>query len=170
MTNYSIQLAQQLGEHLQQLGWSVTCAESCTGGGIGYAITSTSGSSSWFKSGYITYSNEAKQVMLGVSEQTLNEHGAVSQPVVEQMAMGATKAAGANVAVSVSGIAGPDGGSDEKPVGTVWFGFSVNGEITTSCQCFSGDRHQVRDQAIEYALNQLVTRCKTESLPSSGKL
>jgi nicotinamide-nucleotide amidase len=108
--------------------------------------------------------------MLGVSEQTLNEHGAVSQPVVEQMATGATKAAGANVAVSVSGIAGPDGGSDEKPVGTVWFGFSVNGEVTTSCQCFSGDRQQVRAQAIEYALNQLVTRCKTESLPSSRKL
>ncbi|MGY0623627.1 MAG: CinA family protein, partial [Paraglaciecola chathamensis] len=116
MTNNSIYLAQQLGEQLQQLGWSVTCAESCTGGGIGYAITSTSGSSSWFKSGYITYSNEAKQSMLGVSEQTLGEFGAVSQAVVEQMALGATKAAQANVAVSVSGIAGPEGGSAEKPV------------------------------------------------------
>ena len=121
MTNNLIQLAQQLGETLQRLGWQVTCAESCTGGGIGYAITSTSGSSSWFKSGYITYSNEAKHSLLGVSEQTLIDHGAVSQPVVEQMALGAAKAAGANVAVSVSGIAGPDGGSAGKPVGLVWF-------------------------------------------------
>ena len=155
MTNNSIYLAQQLGEQLQQLGWSVTCAESCTGGGIGYAITSTSGSSSWFKSGYITYSNEAKQVMLGVSEQTLAEFGAVSQAVVEQMALGATKAAQANVAVSVSGIAGPEGGSAEKPVGTVWFGFAINGDVSTSCQCFSGDRHEVRSKVIEYALSQL---------------
>ncbi|GAC06756.1 MAG: nicotinamide-nucleotide amidase [Paraglaciecola chathamensis] len=155
MTNNSIYLAQQLGEQLQQLGWSVTCAESCTGGGIGYAITSASGSSSWFKSGYITYSNEAKQVMLGVSEQTLAEFGAVSQAVVEQMALGATKAAMANVAVSVSGIAGPEGGSAEKPVGTVWFGFAINGDVSTACQCFSGDRHEVRAQAIEYALSQL---------------
>ena len=111
MTNNSIYLAQQLGEQLQQLGWSVTCAESCTGGGIGYAITSTSGSSSWFKSGYITYSNEAKQSMLG--------------------------------------------GSAEKPVGTVWFGFAINGDVSTSCQCFSGDRHEVRSKVIEYALSQL---------------
>lgn len=155
MTNNSIYLAQQLGEQLQQLGWSVTCAESCTGGGIGYAITSTSGSSSWFKSGYITYSNEAKQVMLGVSEQTLAEFGAVSQAVVEQMALGATKAAQANVAVSVSGVAGPEGGSAEKPVGTVWFGFSINGDVSTACQCFSGDRQEVRSKAIEYALSQL---------------
>ncbi|MGY0582042.1 MAG: nicotinamide-nucleotide amidohydrolase family protein [Paraglaciecola chathamensis] len=147
MTNNSIYLAQQLGEQLQQLGWSVTCAESCTGGGIGYAITSTSGSSSWFKSGYITYSNEAKQSMLGVSEQTLGEFGAVSQAVVEQMALGATKAAQA--------IAGPEGGSAEKPVGTVWFGFAINGDVSTACQCFSGDRHEVRAQAIEYALSQL---------------
>ena len=155
MTNNSIYLAQQLGEQLQQLGWSVTCAESCTGGGIGYAITSTSGSSSWFKSGYITYSNEAKQSMLGVSEQTLAEFGAVSQAVVEQMALGATKAAQANVAVSVSGIAGPEGGSAEKPVGTVWFGFAINGDVSTACQCFSGDRQEVRSKAIEYALSQL---------------
>ncbi|QHJ13408.1 Nicotinamide-nucleotide amidohydrolase PncC [Paraglaciecola mesophila] len=161
MTNNSIFLAQQLGEQLQQLGWSVTCAESCTGGGIGYAITSTSGSSSWFKSGYITYSNEAKQSMLGVSEQTLAKFGAVSQAVVEQMALGATNAAKANVAVSVSGIAGPDGGSAEKPVGTVWFGFAINGDVSAVCQCFSGDRHEVRSKAIEYALNQLSSLLKS---------
>ncbi|GAC33471.1 nicotinamide-nucleotide amidase [Paraglaciecola polaris] len=159
MTNNLIQLAQQLGETLQRLGWQVTCAESCTGGGIGYAITSTSGSSSWFKSGYITYSNEAKHSLLGVSEQTLIDHGAVSQPVVEQMALGAAKAAGANVAVSVSGIAGPDGGSAGKPVGTVWFGFAINGEVFTDGKCFSGDRHQVRTQAIEFALSRLLKLC-----------
>tara|TARA_R110001606_G_scaffold3575_3_gene16031 strand:+ start:1164 stop:1652 length:489 start_codon:yes stop_codon:yes gene_type:complete len=159
MTNNSIQLAQQLGKKLQQLGWQVTCAESCTGGGIGYAITSTSGSSSWFKSGYITYSNEAKHTLLGVCEQTLIDHGAVSKPVVEQMALGAAQAANANMAVSVSGIAGPDGGSAKKPVGTVWFCFAVNGEVSTHCQCFSGDRHQVREQAIEFALQQLLALC-----------
>ena len=156
MTENITQLAQLLGDKLVAKNWQITCAESCTGGGIGYAITSISGSSAWFKSGFITYSNEAKQDLLGVSAVTLSEQGAVSAATVEEMAKGAAVQAQAQVAVSVSGIAGPDGGTADKPVGTVWFSFFVDGQITSYKLQINGDRQAVRMQAIEFALTHTL--------------
>lgn len=151
-----IQLAQRLGNKLAAEGWQVSCAESCTGGGIGYAITSVSGSSAWFKKGFITYSNDAKQDLLGVSEDTLTQHGAVSAATVEEMAAGAAKQANAEVAIAVSGIAGPDGGTRHKPVGTVWFGFFIDGKKISQKQQIKGDRQTVRVKAIEFALSNML--------------
>jgi nicotinamide-nucleotide amidase len=156
MTEDITQLAQRLGNKLFAKGWQISCAESCTGGGVGYAITSISGSSAWFKKGYITYSNDAKQELLGVTEQTLIQHGAVSAATVEEMAAGAAKQANAEVAVSISGIAGPDGGTSEKPVGTVWFGFFINGQSMSQKQLITGDRQAVRIKAIEFALSSTL--------------
>ena len=156
MTHDIEQLAQLLGQKLLAKNWTISCAESCTGGGLGYAITSISGSSTWFNQGFITYSNEAKQQLLGVSEQTLATDGAVSAQTVEQMAQGAAHKAAAEVAISVSGIAGPDGGSPDKPVGTVWFGFYLNGQCHSLVQQFKGDRQQVRIKAIEFALSKVL--------------
>ncbi|MFT4747446.1 MAG: nicotinamide-nucleotide amidase [Congregibacter sp.] len=156
MTEDITQLAQRLGNKLFAKGWQISCAESCTGGGIGYAITSISGSSAWFKKGYITYSNDAKQELLGVTEQTLIQHGAVSAATVEEMAAGAAKQANAEVAVAISGIAGPDGGTSEKPVGTVWFGFFINGQSMSQKQLITGDRQAVRIKAIEFALSSTL--------------
>lgn len=150
-------LAQTLGEKLHLKGWTLSCAESCTGGGIGYAITAISGSSTWFKQGMITYSNEAKQQLLGVSALTLNNFGAVSQQTVEEMAQGAASSAMAQVAVSVSGIAGPEGGTADKPVGTVWFGFYIDGKIHSIKRLFAGGREQVRLQAIEFSLAKTLS-------------
>lgn len=151
-----MQLSQQLGETLRQFGATVTTAESCTGGWIAKAITDIAGSSAWFERGFVTYSNEAKQQMIGVDGATLEAHGAVSEPVVRQMAQGALNAAAATWAVSVSGIAGPDGGSAQKPVGTVWFGIANSqGEVRAYLQNFSGDREAVRRQATVFALEIL---------------
>ena len=150
------ELSVEIGSELKAQGLWITCAESCTGGLIAKAITDIAGSSAWFERGFVTYSNEAKSQMIGVREVTLLQHGAVSEPVVVEMAIGALRAARADYAVSVSGIAGPDGGSAEKPVGTVWFGVaSANGQGVTQCECFSGDRESVRRQATAYALNLL---------------
>ncbi|MBU3004185.1 nicotinamide-nucleotide amidohydrolase family protein [Paraglaciecola arctica] len=156
MTADITQLAQLLGNTLAAKGWHISCAESCTGGGVGYAITTISGSSAWFKKGFITYSNDAKQEMLNVSEQTLQQFGAVSAQTVEQMAAGAAQQAKAEVAVAISGIAGPDGGTPEKPVGTVWFGFFVNGQSSTEKLLIEGDRQLVRIKAIEFVLSHTL--------------
>ncbi|MEP7704373.1 nicotinamide-nucleotide amidohydrolase family protein [Paraglaciecola sp. 25GB23A] len=150
------QLSHLLGQKLLAKNWTISCAESCTGGGIGYAITAISGSSTWFKQGIISYSNEAKQQLLGVSAQTLDNFGAVSLETVKEMAQGAAKIAQAQVAISVSGIAGPDGGTKQKPVGTVCFGFYVDGQITCVQQLFKGDRQQVRLKSIEFALSKVL--------------
>ncbi|MBN7820485.1 nicotinamide-nucleotide amidase [Bowmanella sp. Y57] len=155
-TDTNLRLAEQLGDALKQKGWTITCAESCTGGGIGYAITSISGSSGWFEQGFITYSNDVKERLLGVHHDTLVVHGAVSAQTVEEMAQGALKAAKANIAIAVSGIAGPDGGSPQKPVGTVWFGIALADKVVSVHQRFEGDRQQVREQAIDFALQQAV--------------
>ncbi|XNM62769.1 nicotinamide-nucleotide amidase [Escherichia coli] len=129
-----MQLSEQVGQALKARGATVTTAESCTGGWVAKVITDIAGSSAWFERGFVTYSNEAKSQMIGVREVTLLQHGAVSEPVVVEMAIGALRAARADYAVSVSGIAGPDGGSAEKPVGTVWFGVaSANGQGVTQC-------------------------------------
>jgi nicotinamide-nucleotide amidase len=156
MTEDITQLAQRLGNKLSTKGWQITCAESCTGGGVGYAITSISGSSAWFKKGFITYSNDAKQELLGVSEETLILHGAVSAQTVEKMAKGAAKNANAEVAIAISGVAGPDGGTLNKPVGTVWFGFYINGQSISQKLMITGDRQAVRIKAIEFALSNTL--------------
>ena len=151
-----MQLSEQVGLALKARGATVTTAESCTGGWVAKVITDIAGSSAWFERGFVTYSNEAKAQMIGVREETLAQHGAVSEPVVVEMAIGALKAARADYAVSISGIAGPDGGSEEKPVGTVWVAFaSASGEGITRRECFSGDRDAVRRQATAYALQTL---------------
>lgn len=151
-----MRLSEQVGLALKARGATVTTAESCTGGWLAKAITDIAGSSAWFERGFVTYSNEAKAQMIGVREETLAQHGAVSEPVVVEMAIGALKAARADFAVAISGIAGPDGGSEEKPVGTVWFAFAnVSGEGITRRGCFSGDRESVRRQATTYALQTL---------------
>ena len=147
-----MQLSEQVGQALKARGATVTTAESCTGGWVAKVITDIAGSSAWFERGFVTYSNEAKAQMIGVREETLAQHGAVSEPVVVEMAIGALKAARADYAVSISGIAGPD----EKPVGTVWFAFATaRGEGITRRECFSGDRDAVRRQATAYALQTL---------------
>ena len=151
-----MQLSEQVGQALKARGATVTTAESCTGGWVAKTLTNIAGSSAWFERGFVTYSNEAKSQMIGVSEATLLDHGAVSEPVVVEMAIGALRAARADYAISVSGIAGPDGGSAEKPVGTVWFGVaSASGQGVTQRECFAGDREAVRRQATAYALNLL---------------
>lgn len=146
-------LSVAVGEKLRANGQWITCAESCTGGAIAKAITDIAGSSAYFDRGFVTYSNTAKHELLGVAEATLNAHGAVSEEVVREMALGALHAARANLALSVSGIAGPDGGSVEKPVGTVWFGFAESsGRVLAKKMQFSGDRDAVRLQATIFAL------------------
>lgn len=150
-------LSSLVGERLKASGAKVTCAESCTGGWLAKAITDISGSSSWFDYGFVTYSNQAKQNLVRVNEDTLSLYGAVSAEVVEEMAVGALNAAGADFAVSISGIAGPDGGSDEKPVGTVWFGFTdKQGSTVTRKMLFSGGRNDVRLQSVHFALQTLL--------------
>lgn len=154
-----LELGVTLGERLKGIGATLTCAESCTGGLIAKAITDISGSSSYFERGYVTYSNEAKHEMLGVTHESLQLYGAVSEAVVNEMAQGALKVAHADFAVSVSGIAGPDGGSVAKPVGTVWFGFAAkDGRAYAIRQYFPGGRLQVRQLAAEFALRVLIEK------------
>ncbi|MBS0848807.1 nicotinamide-nucleotide amidase [Citrobacter sp. JGM124] len=154
--NELFELSKQVGQALAKRGATVTTAESCTGGWIAKVITDVAGSSAWFERGFVTYSNQAKQQLIGVMPQTLETHGAVSEPVVREMSAGALQAAEADYAVSVSGIAGPDGGSPEKPVGTVWFGFASNqGQHSAKKALFAGDRNAVRRQATEFALQTL---------------
>lgn len=158
-------LSIQVGQQLQAQGKTVTTAESCTGGWIAKVLTDISGSSDYFQRGFVTYSNEAKHQMIGVADASLLQFGAVSQQVVEEMASGALKEAAADFAISVSGIAGPGGGSIGKPVGTVWFGFAqkqADGtvSITTVHRVFQGDRNQVRLQSTGYALETLLSLLK----------
>lgn len=152
-------LAVQLGKALRTRGWSIAAAESCTGGWIAKTITEVPVSSSWFERGFVTYSNEAKQEMLGVNAATLESHGAVSEGVAREMARGALENSRADVAVAVTGIAGPDGGSEEKPVGTVWFAWAwPDGEVRAERRLFAGDREQVRAATVEHALRTLIER------------
>lgn len=146
--------AAQLGQLLRVKRWTVATAESCTGGWIGAAITAVPGSSAWYASGFIAYSNEAKQRMLGVEAETLAAHGAVSEAVVAEMARGAAANARAECAIAVSGIAGPAGGSVEKPVGTVCCGWSIAGRTVTEIFHFAGNRDAVRSQSVLMALKR----------------
>ena len=152
-----LEASRVLGKFLSDRNLTATTAESCTGGGIACAITAVSGSSGWFNQAYVTYSNGAKQKLVGVSAQTLESHGAVSRETVMEMAAGARKAAGADVSVSVSGIAGPTGGTEEKPVGSVWFGFAAGNKVMAEFRHFAGDRASVRRQAVLFALRRLYS-------------
>ena len=150
------QWAAELGALLLRKNFSITTAESCTGGGIAYVLTAVPGSSAYLDRSFVTYSNKSKQQLLGVKAETLLQYGAVSKETVLEMAVGAAKAAAADVAVAVSGIAGPDGGSATKPVGTVHFCFEIQGHQVLSQRLFDGDRATVRQQAIDFVLQQLI--------------
>ncbi len=153
-----LNLAEKAGVALKSRAAVLATAESCTGGGIAQAITAVAGSSEWFGCGYVTYSNEAKQQMLGVSSNVIEAHGAVSEAVVRQMAEGALHNSGADISVAVSGVAGPEGGTKDKPVGTVWLAWAIRGGATVATDnLFLGDREQVRNQSIEKALEGIVS-------------
>ena len=149
-------LAADLGERLAAAGLVLVTAESCTGGWIAKCMTDIAGSSGWLDCGFVSYSNAAKQEMLGVDAATLALYGAVSEPVVQQMAEGAMGRSAAQVAVAVSGIAGPGGGSAEKPVGMVCFGFALPDGVSTETRHFAGDRDAVRRQSVRHALSRLI--------------
>ncbi len=137
-------------------GWMLATAESCTGGMIAAACTDLAGSSAWFERGFVTYSNESKTELLGVDASLIAEHGAVSEEVARAMAQGAVSHSRAQVAVAVTGVAGPTGGSPAKPVGTVWFGFQINGQLTSEVRHFGGDRAAVRQATLQHALQRLL--------------
>lgn len=149
-------LVQQIADLLQQKHWMLATAESCTGGMIAAACTDVAGSSAWFERGFVTYSNEAKTDLLGVDASLIATQGAVSQAVVEAMAAGAVARSKAQVSVAVTGVAGPGGGTPDKPVGTVWLGWSVGGQIRSERRQFDGDRAEVRAATVQHALQTLV--------------
>ncbi len=153
------QMATELGEGLVRRGERLCCAESCTGGWIGQAATAVAGSSRWFERGFITYSNAAKQEMLGVRPATLETYGAVSTETVREMAAGGLVHARADWTVAVSGVAGPDGGTPDKPVGLVWLAWMNSGSEPEARRfVFGGDREDVRRCAVEEALRGLLSR------------
>jgi nicotinamide-nucleotide amidase len=151
-------LCEQLAQTLKQHGWMMATAESCTGGLIAACCTGLSGSSDWFERGFVTYSNAAKTELLGVPAELIRAHGAVSEPVARAMALGALASSKAQAGVAVTGVAGPTGGSLDKPVGTVWFGWAVQGQAWTERLCFTGDRDAVRAATVEHALRGLLGR------------
>lgn len=136
--------------------WMLATAESCTGGLIAGACTDLAGSSAWFERGFVTYSNAAKTEQLGVDAGLIARHGAVSEPVVRAMVQGALRHSHAQVAVAVTGVAGPTGGSPDKPVGTVWFGWATPAGVRSEVQHFAGDRAAVRAATVHHALTQLA--------------
>lgn len=149
-----VSLAAEVGRHLKARGENLVTAESCTGGGVAAAVTAIAGSSEWFDRGFVTYSNEAKREMLKVSAATLEQHGAVSEETAREMALGALAASPATVSVSVTGVAGPGGGTRAKPVGMVCFAWARSGEAVPRSETrhFAGDRAAVRRQSVERAL------------------
>lgn len=155
-------LAEQVADLLQKKGWFLATAESCTGGLIAAACTDLAGSSAWFERGFVSYSDTAKTELLGVDAALIAEHGAVSEPVARAMAAGALRRAHAQVAVAVTGVAGPTGGSPLKPVGTVWFGFAFSGpsgqsgQLVSEVRRFDGDRAAVRATTVQHALQRLI--------------
>jgi nicotinamide-nucleotide amidase len=148
-------LTRQLAGLLLAKGHMMATAESCTGGMIAAACTDLAGSSAWFERGFVTYSNEAKTELLGVPAALITEHGAVSEPVARAMAEGALRHARAHIAVAVTGVAGPGGGSTDKPVGSVWFGWATAAGVKTQLRHFDGDRQQVRLATVRHALQGL---------------
>ena len=153
-----------MADLMQKKGWFLATAESCTGGLISAACTDLSGSSNWFERGFVTYSNTAKTDMLGVDAGLINQHGAVSEAVARAMVQGAIQRSGAQVAVAVTGVAGPTGGTAAKPVGTVWFGFATPAGVITETRRFDGDRAAVREATVHHALVQLVELLKEQAV------
>ena len=145
-----------LADLLQKKRWMLATAESCTGGMISAACTDLAGSSNWFERGFVSYSNDAKTELLGIDAALIARHGAVSEAVVRAMAAGAISHSKAQVGVAVTGVAGPTGGTRAKPVGTVWFGWSVRGAVTTEMIHFAGDRAAVRAATVNHALRRLI--------------
>ncbi|MES2182107.1 MAG: nicotinamide-nucleotide amidohydrolase family protein [Pseudomonadota bacterium] len=165
-----LQLATELGKALKSRGLTLSLAESCTGGMASQYITAIAGSSAWFDRAFITYSNQAKMDMLGLSKQTLDNFGTVSQQTAQAMALGALSNSGADIAASITGIAGPDGGTKNKPVGMVCFGFALkfdspdkritpqtNPQVITQTKLFTGNRDDVRRQSVNHVLETLIT-------------
>lgn len=151
----------EVAELLQKQNKKLVTAESCTGGWVAKCCTDLPGSSTWFDRGFVTYSNEAKQDQLEVKQDTLSQHGAVSLAVVEEMALGALVNSHADFSVAITGIAGPDGGSEQKPVGTVWIGWGIrNGGVHSICFQFDGDRETIRKQAVFEALGGIVKNAR----------
>lgn len=157
------QLAIQAGTVLADRSLMLATAESCTGGLVAAAVTDISGSSGWFERGFVTYSNEAKTTMLGVPAKLIREHGAVSEEVARAMVEGALLNSRAQAALSITGVAGPNGGTPEKPVGMVCFGWSNRVTTIVETQRFRGDRAQVRRQAAEHALRGLIELVRSEA-------
>jgi len=155
MTTLS-QLAYCLGQELQTRQWKLATAESCTGGWVSQIVTEIAGSSTWFDRGFVTYSNQAKQEMLNVSKTILKQHGAVSEATVLAMVQGAIQNSHAQTSIAISGIAGPGGGTSDKPVGTVWIAWAIAEKYEAQCFHFQGDRQHVRQQAVEAALQGLT--------------
>ena len=150
-------LVERVARLLHARDAKLATAESCTGGWIAKSLTDVAGSSAWFEYGFVTYGNNAKADMLGVDPEVIDRHGAVSREVATAMAMGARVVSGADLAVAVTGIAGPDGGSDDKPVGTVWFAWDGPGRRTASrLECFEGDREAVRRQTVAASLHGVL--------------
>lgn len=156
MSTATLPLVEQLAARLLQRQWLLATAESCTGGLIAGACTDLSGSSNWFERGFVTYSNAAKSEQLGVPATLIDAHGAVSEEVARAMATGAIKQSHAQVAVAVTGVAGPTGGTAEKPVGLVWFGFVLPDQVLTEKMHFAGDRAAVRAATVRHALLRLL--------------
>lgn len=149
-------LARKLGARLKRGNETLATAESCTGGWAAQVVTSVAGSSAWFERGFVSYSNEAKQELLGVRPETLRAHGAVSEETAREMARGALERSRATIAVSITGVAGPGGGTPEKPVGTVCFAWARAGEVRSETRRFAGDRESVRRQSVILALEGVM--------------
>lgn len=156
MSAETLPWVEQLAAQLLQRQWLLATAESCTGGLIAGACTDLSGSSRWFERGFVSYSNAAKTELLGVPAALIGQHGAVSEPVVRAMAEGALRHSAAQVAVAVTGVAGPTGGTADKPVGLVWFGFALPDRVRTEQMQFAGDRAAVRAATVQHALARLL--------------
>jgi nicotinamide-nucleotide amidase len=151
-------LAKKLGERLKAQGEKLVTAESCTGGWVAQVVTSVAGSSDWFERGFVTYSNDAKQELLGVRQSTLTEHGAVSEETAREMAQGALARSKGSIALAVTGVAGPGGGSREKPVGMVCFAWAHPNRLESETRQFTGDRESVRRQSVIHALEGVLKR------------
>ncbi len=156
MSADTLPLVEQLAAQLLQRHWMLATAESCTGGLLAGACTDLSGSSNWFERGFVSYSNAAKSELLGVDAVLIAQHGAVSEAVARAMSAGALARSHAQVAVAVTGVAGPTGGTPDKPVGLVWFGFALPGQVLAEKMNFPGDRAAVRAATVRHALQRLV--------------
>jgi nicotinamide-nucleotide amidase len=152
------EVTQELASVLIKNNWCLSTAESCTGGMVAASITELAGSSEWFERGYVTYSNQAKSQDIDVSQNLIEQHGAVSDQVARAMALGAKQNSGSDIALSITGIAGPTGGSPEKPIGTVCFAWALaNDQMISETKYFEGDRQKIRQQACDFSLRKLLS-------------